>query len=134
MSCFPACPPTNLPACPPAPPNLPACPPADKVWVPCSPDDAGSKELSLQYFADNDLASKVLPPPITMRDFEKVMLRARPTVGKSDLEIFERFTAEFGEVRGGGIWAVRAGQDGVGCVGWADVWTAYVGWCLYWVV
>ena len=53
--------------------------------------------MSLQYFADNNLADKVLPPKITMRDFEKVLLRARPTVGKSDLEIFEKFTAEFGE-------------------------------------
>jgi len=27
----------------------------------------------------------------------QVLLRARPTVGKSDLEVFERFTQEFGE-------------------------------------
>lgn len=40
---------------------------------------------------------QVLPPMITMRDFEKVLTRARPTVGKSDLAIFEKFTAEFGE-------------------------------------
>lgn len=32
-----------------------------------------------------------------MRDFEKVLMRARPTVSKNDLAIFERFTAEFGE-------------------------------------
>lgn len=29
--------------------------------------------------------------------FSQVLLRARPTVGKSDLEVFERFTQEFGE-------------------------------------
>lgn len=40
---------------------------------------------------------QVMPPKITFTDFQKVMLRARPTVGKSDLEIFERFTSEFGE-------------------------------------
>lgn len=40
---------------------------------------------------------QVLPPRITMRDFDKVLMRARPTVGKSDLGVFERFTAEFGE-------------------------------------
>jgi vacuolar protein-sorting-associated protein 4 len=32
-----------------------------------------------------------------MRDFEKVLLRARPTVSKSDLGIYEKFTSEFGE-------------------------------------
>jgi hypothetical protein len=41
-------------------------------WEPCAPSDPGAKPLSLQYFADNNLADKVLPPKITMRDFEKV--------------------------------------------------------------
>lgn len=40
---------------------------------------------------------QVLPPRITMRDFEKVIMRARPTVSKDDLAIFEKFTSEFGE-------------------------------------
>lgn len=40
---------------------------------------------------------QVLPPKITMRDFAKVLTRARPTVGKADLQIFENFTTEFGE-------------------------------------
>ncbi|GFR49509.1 hypothetical protein Agub_g11549 [Astrephomene gubernaculifera] len=66
-------------------------------WEPCSPGDSGAQELSLNYFAENGLADKVLPPRITMRDFEKVLMRARPTVGKGDLEVFERFTSEFGE-------------------------------------
>jgi vacuolar protein-sorting-associated protein 4 len=39
----------------------------------------------------------VIPQPITMRDFEKVLLRARPTVSTGDLGVFERFTEEFGE-------------------------------------
>jgi vacuolar protein-sorting-associated protein 4 len=39
----------------------------------------------------------VVPPQITMRDFEKVLLRARPTVSTGDLGVFEKFTAEFGE-------------------------------------
>ncbi|PNH05006.1 Vacuolar protein sorting-associated protein 4A, partial [Tetrabaena socialis] len=76
-----------------------------EAWEPCSPGDAGAQEHSLSYFSDNGLADKVIPPCITMRDFEKVLLRARPTVGKSDLEVFERFTAEFGEeaIRDGGF-------------------------------
>lgn len=45
-----------------------------------------------------DLVSvQVLPPRISMRDFEKVLLRARPTVSKDDLGVFVKFTDEFGE-------------------------------------
>ncbi len=40
---------------------------------------------------------KVSPPLISMRDFEKVLLRARPTVSQKDLKVFEDFTKEFGE-------------------------------------
>jgi vacuolar protein-sorting-associated protein 4 len=67
------------------------------VYEACSPAEPGAEERNLQWFADNNLADKVLPPRITMRDFEKVLTRARPTVSKSDLGIFEKFTEEFGE-------------------------------------
>mmetsp|Transcript_41835 Transcript_41835/g.125184 ORF Transcript_41835/g.125184 Transcript_41835/m.125184 type:complete len:437 (-) Transcript_41835:209-1519(-) len=67
------------------------------VWEACSPSDPGAEEHNLQWFADENLADKVMPPKITMRDFEKVLLRARPTVGKADLEVFVNFTTEFGE-------------------------------------
>ena len=40
---------------------------------------------------------QVQPPRISMRDFEKVLLRARPTVSGKDLKVFEDFTKEFGE-------------------------------------
>ena len=39
---------------------------------------------------------QVHPPDISFRDFEKVMLRARPTVSKDDLGIFEKYKNEFG--------------------------------------
>lgn len=41
--------------------------------------------------------AQVHPPKITFRDFEKVLLRARPTVSTKDLEVYENFTSEFGE-------------------------------------
>lgn len=66
-------------------------------YLPCSPSEPGAKEMTLQYFAENNLADRVIAPMITVRDFEKVMLKSRPTVSPSDLEVFERFTAEFGE-------------------------------------
>lgn len=40
---------------------------------------------------------QIIPPPISRTDFEKVLARQRPTVSKSDLEVHERFTKEFGE-------------------------------------
>jgi vacuolar protein-sorting-associated protein 4 len=43
------------------------------------------------------MADRVLPPAISMRDFDKVLARARPTVSTSDLDVFVRFTQEFGE-------------------------------------
>lgn len=45
---------------------------AGSGYEPCAPSDPAAKEMSLTYFADNGLADKVLPPRITMRDFEKV--------------------------------------------------------------
>lgn len=40
---------------------------------------------------------QIIPPPITKTDFDKVLARQRPTVSKSDLEVHDRFTKEFGE-------------------------------------
>lgn len=47
-------------------------PPAEIIYEACSPSEPGAKEMTLQFFADNNLADKVEPPRITMRDFEKV--------------------------------------------------------------
>lgn len=66
-------------------------------YVPCAPNAPGAKEMSLQYFAESDRADEVIPPPITMMDFKKSMLRAKPTVSKDDLQVFIKFTEEFGE-------------------------------------
>lgn len=66
-------------------------------YMPCEPTAPGAMQMNLQYFADNGLADKVVPPAISMKDFEKVLARAKPTVGKDDLKVFEKFTDEFGE-------------------------------------
>jgi vacuolar protein-sorting-associated protein 4 len=65
--------------------------------LPCSPGDTGAIPATLQELADQNLADKVQPPMITKTDFEKVLLRARPTVSTRDLETYENFTKEFGE-------------------------------------
>ncbi|MED6205252.1 Vacuolar protein sorting-associated protein 4B [Stylosanthes scabra] len=67
------------------------------MWVPCGPKQPGAVQTTMQDLAAKGLASKILPPPITRTDFEKVLARQRPTVSKADLDVHERFTKEFGE-------------------------------------
>ena len=52
---------------------------------------------TLAELADRGLAGRVATPSITMRDFEKALLKARPTVSAKDIEVQEKFTSEFGE-------------------------------------
>ncbi|KAF1859678.1 hypothetical protein Lal_00010262 [Lupinus albus] len=67
------------------------------MWIPCGPKQQGAVQITMQDLAAQGLASKILPPPITRTDFDKVLARQRPTVSKGDLEVHERFTKEFGE-------------------------------------
>ncbi|KAI3706035.1 hypothetical protein L1987_76288 [Smallanthus sonchifolius] len=57
----------------------------------------GAIEITMQDLATQGEASKILPPPISRTDFDKVLARQKPTVSKSDLEVHDRFTKEFGE-------------------------------------
>ncbi|XP_019246608.1 PREDICTED: protein SUPPRESSOR OF K(+) TRANSPORT GROWTH DEFECT 1-like isoform X2 [Nicotiana attenuata] len=67
------------------------------TWVPCGPKQPGAVQTTMQELAAKGLASQIIPPPITKTDFDKVLARQRPTVSKSDLEVHDRFTKEFGE-------------------------------------
>ncbi|KAG2327370.1 hypothetical protein Bca4012_036376 [Brassica carinata] len=69
----------------------------DGTWMPCGPRQPGAIQTTMQDLAAKGLAEKIIPPPITRTDFEKVLARQRPTVSKSDLDVHERFTQEFGE-------------------------------------
>eukprot|EP00216_Chloropicon_sp_CCMP2111_P002705 CAMPEP_0198240816 /NCGR_PEP_ID=MMETSP1446-20131203/5805_1 /TAXON_ID=1461542 ORGANISM="Unidentified sp, Strain CCMP2111" /NCGR_SAMPLE_ID=MMETSP1446 /ASSEMBLY_ACC=CAM_ASM_001112 /LENGTH=431 /DNA_ID=CAMNT_0043923587 /DNA_START=167 /DNA_END=1462 /DNA_ORIENTATION=- len=66
-------------------------------WMACAPSEPDAVEHTLQEFADEGIAEKVVIPPITKHDFDIVLLRARPTVSSDDLKIFQKFTEEFGE-------------------------------------
>lgn len=66
-------------------------------WEPCAPSTPGAVPKDLAWFAQENMADKVVVPIITMRDFDKTLLRARPTVAVSDIEVFTKFTKEFGE-------------------------------------
>ena len=63
----------------------------------CSPGEPGAFAATLAELADQGLAGKVATPCVTMRDFEKALLKARPTVSSKDIEVQEKFTSEFGE-------------------------------------
>ena len=65
-------------------------------YVPCSPGDPPRGRVRWNSWRIWD-TRPVMPPNITANDFRKVLLRARPTVAKEDLEVHERFTKEFGE-------------------------------------
>jgi vacuolar protein-sorting-associated protein 4 len=67
------------------------------VLEPCAPDAPAAFPATLASLAAAGRAAQVQPPDITMRDFQMVLARARPTVSAKDLEDYTRFTKEFGE-------------------------------------
>ncbi|XP_010488647.1 PREDICTED: protein SUPPRESSOR OF K(+) TRANSPORT GROWTH DEFECT 1-like [Camelina sativa] len=69
----------------------------DRTWRPCGPKQPGAIQTTMQDLAAKGLAEKIIPPLIARTDFDKVLARQRPTVSKSDLEVHENFTKEFGE-------------------------------------
>ncbi|XP_047261211.1 protein SUPPRESSOR OF K(+) TRANSPORT GROWTH DEFECT 1-like, partial [Capsicum annuum] len=71
---------------------------SDGLWVPCGPRQPGAIQTNMQELAAKGLASNITPPPISIRDFDRVLWKQKPTVSKADLEVHERFTKEFGEV------------------------------------
>ncbi|CAG8950933.1 hypothetical protein HYFRA_00003150 [Hymenoscyphus fraxineus] len=60
--------------------------------TPCSPGDAGAIEMN---WTEVD-ADKLLEPPLTLRDFEKAVKGARPTVSQEDIKRSKEWTEEFG--------------------------------------
>lgn len=70
---------------------------AQTWYEPCSPGEKAAIATSLTGLATDGKAGQVRPPKISKRDFEKVLIRARPTVSHKDLAIHEQFTTEFGE-------------------------------------
>jgi vacuolar protein-sorting-associated protein 4 len=69
----------------------------DVTYEPCSPGAEGAFEATLEMMEEAGYAMKVHPPPISRGDFERVLVRARPTVSEDDLQVYQNFTKEFGE-------------------------------------
>ncbi|KAK3021852.1 hypothetical protein RJ639_047860 [Escallonia herrerae] len=70
---------------------------SDDNWIPCGPRQPGAILTNMQGLAARGLASKIHPPPINKTDFDKVLARQKSTVSKTDLQVHDRFTHEFGE-------------------------------------
>jgi vacuolar protein-sorting-associated protein 4 len=62
-------------------------------WLPCSPGDAEGTEMT---WADVQ-GEELLEPPVTVSDFIKASVTARPSVNQGDLEQYEKWTEEFGQ-------------------------------------
>uniref|UniRef100_A0A0E0JVU2 AAA+ ATPase domain-containing protein n=1 Tax=Oryza punctata TaxID=4537 RepID=A0A0E0JVU2_ORYPU len=68
------------------------------TWTPCGgPTRPGAVQITMQELAAKGLAAQITPPPITRTDLDKVLARQKATVSKKDLEVYTRFTREFGE-------------------------------------
>ena len=67
---------------------------ADDLLTPCSPRDPGAMEMTwVQVPSD-----KLLEPGLTLQDFIMAIKSTRPTVNGADLEHFEEFTHDFGQM------------------------------------
>lgn len=64
---------------------------------PCTQSSPGAIETDLNKLAESGRAAEVSPPEITMKMMRRVLEKARPTVSNSDLDVYKRFTSEFGE-------------------------------------
>jgi vacuolar protein-sorting-associated protein 4 len=62
------------------------------LWQPCSPGELDAVKMTLFDVP----ANRLLPVPVTFRDFQKVLRGAKPTVGPDDLRQLEEWTAMFG--------------------------------------
>ena len=71
--------------------------PGQTCYEPCSAGDPAAFPATLISLADAGHSAAVMPPKITRADFDRVLMRARPTVSASDLDVHIKFTKEFGE-------------------------------------
>jgi vacuolar protein-sorting-associated protein 4 len=62
------------------------------MLTPCSPGDKGAMEMDWTQ-VDSD---SLLEPPLQLKDFEKAIKTARPTVSGEDLNRNAEWTKEFG--------------------------------------
>lgn len=63
-----------------------------RMFTPCSPGDPDKIEMTF-----NDVSKEeMLPPSVTLRDFEIALSESHPTVGREEAEKQIEWTNEFG--------------------------------------
>jgi len=62
------------------------------IMTPCAPTDQDAIQVSMMDLKPE----QILLPPLTQEHFESSLKRIRPSVGKSELEMQERFTKLYG--------------------------------------
>ncbi len=65
---------------------------ADDLLMPCSGGDAGAMEMKWMKVPGD----KLVPPPVSFKDFERAIQTTRPSVNKADVVKQEEWTTEFG--------------------------------------
>jgi vacuolar protein-sorting-associated protein 4 len=80
--------------------KLPEARNEQSILEPCSPGDPEAFEATLETLDQASYTKRVVPPPITREDFERALVRARPTVSAQDIKAYDDFTHEFGESAG----------------------------------
>ena len=59
---------------------------SEERYVPCSPDEPGAWPSSLKQLEELGYATRVQAQPVTIDDFQNVLLHFRPTDYSADLE------------------------------------------------
>ena len=62
------------------------------MLTPCSISDSGAMEMTCDEVPDDRLIS----PPVTMEDFQRVIRRSRSSVGQDELQKYVKWTEDFG--------------------------------------
>jgi len=65
----------------------------DHKLTPCSPGDNGAIEMNWMKVESDQLKE----PELTIKDFEKAIKVARPTVNAEDIMQHTKFTSDFGQ-------------------------------------
>lgn len=67
----------------------------EDAYLPCSPGDPEAFEMTAMKMS-KEMAGKVIPPPVTIKDYLRVVKKASKSVDQNDLKEFEEWTQSFG--------------------------------------
>jgi vacuolar protein-sorting-associated protein 4 len=68
-----------------------------KKLMPCAPGTKGGIKMTLMQLAETRGPEMLIAPPVNYRDFDKTLLRCKPSVSEGDLQEFQDFTNNYGQ-------------------------------------